>query len=113
MNETIVAIMNLLRVTSVVFFIAHWIACIFYAIGESEKSEGRTSWIETHGIEDSPVDQKYIASLYWAFATMTTVGYGDFYPITELEKVFAMISMLVACGVFAYVVGSIETIVRR
>lgn len=36
MNETLVAIMNLLRVISVVFFIAHWIACIFYAIGLSE-----------------------------------------------------------------------------
>lgn len=44
---------------------------------------------------------------------MTTVGYGDLTPITELEMVFAMISMLVACGVFAYVVGSIETIVRQ
>lgn len=44
---------------------------------------------------------------------MTTVGYGDIYPITILEKIFAMMSMIVACGVFAYVVGSIETIVRR
>ena len=41
------------------------------------------------------------------------IAFKDFYPITELEKVFAMASMLVACGVFAYVVGSIETIVRR
>lgn len=44
---------------------------------------------------------------------MTTVGYGDLYPITIPEKLFAMLSMLVACAVFAYVVGSIETIVRR
>ena len=43
---------------------------------------------------------------------MTTVGYGDIYAITNLEKIYAMCSMLVSCGVFAYVVGSIENIVR-
>jgi len=44
---------------------------------------------------------------------MTTVGYGDISPHTTAEKIYAMFSMLIACGVFAYVVGSIDTIARR
>ena len=45
MNETVIAFMNLLRVISVVFFIAHWIACIFYAIGDSAVKSGNVGWI--------------------------------------------------------------------
>ncbi len=41
---------------------------------------------------------------------MTTVGYGDITPITTNEKLYAMFSMLIACGVFAYVIGSIGTV---
>jgi len=44
---------------------------------------------------------------------MTTVGYGDITPQTKYEKVYVIFSMLISCGVFAYVVGSIETIARR
>ena len=41
------------------------------------------------------------------------VGYGDISPITKNEKIYAMFGMLLACGVFAFVMGSIETIVQK
>ena len=39
------------------------------------------------------------ASLWWAISTLTTVGYGDTYPITGGGKVFTTIILLLGLGV--------------
>jgi len=41
---------------------------------------------------------------------MLTVGYGDVVPFTVEERGYAICAEVVACGVFAYVVGSVEAI---
>jgi voltage-gated potassium channel len=41
------------------------------------------------------------ASMWWAVATLTTVGYGDVYPITPLGKVAAAIVSILGIGFFA------------
>jgi hyperpolarization activated cyclic nucleotide-gated potassium channel 2 len=71
------------------------------------------TWITKAKIENKSNSEKYITSLYWAFTTMTTVGYGDITAITINEKIYAMFSMIVACGVFAYTVGSIGSLVSK
>ncbi len=35
-------------------------------------------------------------SIYWAIVTITTVGYGDISPQTELGQVFASLAMIMA-----------------
>ena len=45
--------------------------------------------------------------------TMTTVGYGDITPSTSNERLYTIFSMIVACGVFAWIMGSIGSFVRR
>lgn len=44
---------------------------------------------------------------------MSTIGYGDIIPCSTPEKIYVMISMIAACGVFAYIIGSIGSIVNR
>jgi voltage-gated potassium channel len=45
------------------------------------------------------------AAMWWAVATLTTVGYGDIYPITGLGKLMASIIAILGIGMFALPTG--------
>ena len=48
-----------------------------------------------------------IASLWWAICTLTTVGYGDVYPVTTVGRFFASVISLVGIGIIAIPTGII------
>ena len=51
------------------------------------------------------------ASLYWAFTTISTVGYGDLTPRSAGERLFAIIAMIFGTGIYAYIVGEVSAMV--
>ena len=48
-------------------------------------------------------------SLWWTIVTMTTVGYGDFYPKTDLGRILAIIIMLSGIGLISIVTATIAS----
>ena len=50
-----------------------------------------------------------IASFWWAIATLTTVGYGDVYPVTVLGKILSGIIALLGIGIVALPTGIISS----
>ncbi|WP_405410492.1 ion transporter [Maribacter sp. Asnod1-A12] len=48
-------------------------------------------------------------SLWWAIITLTTVGYGDVYPITVGGKVFTFFILMIGLGVVAIPTGIISS----
>lgn len=50
-----------------------------------------------------------IASMWWAIATLTTVGYGDVYPITIMGKILSGIIALLGVGLVALPTGIISS----
>lgn len=49
------------------------------------------------------------ATMWWAVATLTTVGYGDIFPITPLGKLLGAFIAILGVGVFALPAGIIAT----
>ncbi len=45
------------------------------------------------------------ATMWWSVATLTTVGYGDVYPITTVGKLLAAVSAVLGVGLFALPAG--------
>lgn len=45
---------------------------------------------------------------YWSICTLTSVGYGDIYPISDIGRVVSMISALVGIAIIALPSGTIK-----
>ena len=68
-----------------------------------------SSWAAAHGIPaGSPTAvHDYIFSLYWASATLTSVGYGDVCAHNAREMVFALVVQLTGIMLYGYCLGVI------
>lgn len=65
-----------------------------------------------HAVEGSVQPHKFGTipdSMWWAIATLTTVGYGDVVPVTALGRAIAAVTMMIGLGIFALPVGIVAT----
>ena len=51
--------------------------------------------------------ENFFDAVYWATITLMTVGYGDFYPVTNIGKAVAILSSFLGVAVFALPTGII------
>lgn len=54
------------------------------------------------------VFENAFSGLWWAIATLTTVGYGDIYPVTAMGKILSAIIALLGIGLVAVPTGIIS-----
>lgn len=52
-------------------------------------------------------------SLWWAMATLSTVGYGDVYPITPGGRVFTFIVLMIGIGIIAVPAGLLASALSK
>lgn len=54
-----------------------------------------------------------IHSLWWAVTTLTTVGYGDVYPITAGGKIFTFFMLMIGLGIVAVPAGLLASALSK
>ena len=66
-------------------------------------------WVSNYAYvdPDDSLVSLYIVSLYWSTATLSTLGYGDVIPTTDLERVFVVVATILGGSMYAYIVGNV------
>ncbi|XP_037652754.1 potassium voltage-gated channel subfamily H member 5 isoform X1 [Sebastes umbrosus] len=116
--------------------VAHWLACIWYSIGDYEVIDEATntikmdSWLYQLALSiGSPYrynasgsgqweggpgkDSLYITSLYFTMTSLTTIGFGNIAPTTDGEKIFSVAMMMVGSLLYATIFGNVTTIFQQ
>mmetsp|Transcript_24687 Transcript_24687/g.67260 ORF Transcript_24687/g.67260 Transcript_24687/m.67260 type:complete len:936 (+) Transcript_24687:138-2945(+) len=102
--------LTLLRTTIVLFYVAHWMACVFYFIA---RAQGFTSDTWAGAVEtmvDADPWGRYFLSLYFSFVILTGFGDNTFYDRTALETCFVIGYLLASVVLNSYILGSITTV---
>ncbi|XP_015836380.1 potassium voltage-gated channel unc-103 isoform X4 [Tribolium castaneum] len=103
--------------------IAHWLACIWYAIGNAE-NHSKIGWLEilandTHqfygpnNTGGPSIKSRYVTALYFTFTSLTSVGFGNVAPNTDAEKIFTICVMLAGSLMYASIFGNVSAIIQR
>lgn len=108
-NPSVIRAAQLLMV---VFIINHCVGCAWYFIARMQDL-GPSTWFAAEGLAGSDVYRIYLRSIYWALTTLTTVGYGDITPESNLETVFTMGVMLMGVSMYAYTIGNIASLIAN
>lgn len=58
--------------------------------------------------ENMDVVTFYNKAIYWAVTTLTTIGYGDITPTTNLGRSYTMVIMVLGVGVYSLIIGSVS-----
>jgi len=100
--------MKLLSFFCSVFVCVHIMACLWVFTAKLEDQP--ETWLVQKGFQDGSTLSLYIAAVYWAFTTLSTVGYGDISAKTSIERCVAVVWMI--CGVyfFSFTIGSLSSI---
>jgi voltage-gated potassium channel len=93
------------------FFLARRKFTSFAAVAASSLCVMVFSAVGILNVEDSPEANIKDAgdAFWWAFVTMTTVGYGDKYPLTTEGRMIACVLMTAGAGLFATLTGLIAS----
>lgn len=102
LRQMVIKMMDVLKLTFFAFWtliITHWFAC---------------GWLAIHPYTEvvNPEDQ-YIRAIYWTIETLTTVGYGESTPQSNLQYMYAIMIMILGVAVYGYVIGNVAGILAN
>ena len=94
------------------FLFCHIIACVWVMIYKFEDNQPET-WVYLNDFQDLSNYDLYVRAVYFTVTTITTVGFGDISPGTNIEMKFGVVVMISGVIAFSYATGALSSIISN
>jgi hypothetical protein len=99
---------RLLKFIFYFFIAAHMLACVYIYLAQVELP----SWIINSKLQDQSSFDIYVASVYFIFSTIFTIGYGDILSANIYERFYNVLLLMVGILVYSYAVSSLSNVIQ-
>ena len=106
------AVVDCIKILFVIIFLSHIMGCIYFYIGTYDQYNPN-NWVNQSKLDQDTKFEQYIWSIYFAFTTIASIGYGDILPYTKSERIYWIIWMIIATGTFGFITGALNAIFNR
>jgi len=106
---------KIVRLIIIAIIITYFIGCTWFYLCTILQQDAGSSFI-THNALRAPevqLSHQLTVSCYYALTTLSTVGYGDFYPVSNNERILAVLIMLGGVAFFSYIMGNFVEIISN
>lgn len=100
------------RLLVMMVIVSHWIACLWIYVSFGDYTNEQ-NWLVNSGLEDETYMNIYITAMYWAIASMASVGYGDIKAANIGEKILSIVCIVIGSGIFTFIISSIGALISK
>lgn len=109
-DQKLEALSGLVKLFIKMLFLAHIVACLWLTLGYMNRDG--PNWLSAKGVQGQHIGLNYELSLYWAFVTLATIGYGDITPQNRFEYLFSLCVIVLGSIFFGYSLSCIASILN-
>lgn len=109
------AVVDIAKCFTCTILCVHWLSCGWAALGVNFSNSWLTDHAEDRGMVVSDFSRAavYNMSLYFITMIITTVGLGDFLPVSQMEMALATLTMFITGVLWAWVLASIVNVITN
>lgn len=94
--------------------LTYFLACAWYFISDSFNGDESDTFIKNFLDPFGYTNwERLVVCCYFVLTTLSTVGYGDLTPQSDVERVFSLFLMLIGAGFFSIVLSSFIDIITN
>lgn len=107
LSKKLIGFIYLVSLMLKLMLMLHWSTCAWLVLLDYTAGSQRTNFFDFFALTDVSNLEIYWTNMYWFMTTVSTVGFGDFYPMSSLERVYMTGIMIFSALFFGYLVNAI------